>query len=564
MAQIHSILTLRSRKWSYRRIGRELGVHRDTVKRYVELAAQAGSDESLRSRNSADLPDRAYSENRPNPPTGSDDLSPSSAPAGSTNPRASVPLPGSLASPSDGQNRPNPPTGSDDLNPSSAPAGSSGPVSKCEPFREQILQAIEGGLSRQRIWQDLQIEHGFDGGYDCVKRFVRRLRVTTDLPFRRMECAPGEEAQIDFGTGAPIIGADGKRRRTHVLRVVLSHSRKAYSESLFRQTTEDFIRALENAFYHFGGVPKTLIPDNLKAAVIKADWFDPDLNPKIEEFCRHYGTVILPAKPRMARHKGKVEAGVKFVQSNALKGRTFASLAEQNRFLLDWEASVADTRIHGTTRKQVGKLFQDVERAALLPLPIDRFPFFHEAKRSVHRDGHVAVDKAYYSVPPEYLTREVWVRWDSRMVRIFDLRMHQITFHLTHLPGKFSTLPQHIAKEKISGVERGAAYLMNKASLIGSHATRWAESMLQERGIQGVRVLQGLVSLASRHGDKDVEQACEIAQSHGAYRLRVIRELIKRRGNKQEQFEFMDDHPIIRSLDDYEQFVKTAFLEANA
>ncbi|MBU0718793.1 MAG: DDE-type integrase/transposase/recombinase, partial [Planctomycetes bacterium] len=328
--------------------------------------------------------------------------------------------------------------------------------------------------------------------------------------------------------------------------------------------TEDFIRALENAFHHFGGVPKTLIPDNLKAAVIKADWFDPDLNPKIEEFCRHYGTVVLPAKPRMARHKGKVEAGVKFVQSNALKGRTFASLADQNRFLLDWEASVADTRIHGTTRKQVGKVFQDVERAALLPLPVDRFPFFHEAKRSVHRDGHVAVDKAYYSVPPEYLAREVWARWDSRMVRIFDLRMHQIAVHLTHQSGKFSTLPQHIAKEKISGVERGAAYLMNKASLIGSNATRWAESMLQERGIQGVRVLQGLLSLASRHGDKDVEQACEIAQSHGAYRLRVIRELIKRRGNKQEQFEFMDDHPIIRSLDDYEQFVQTAFLEANA
>ncbi len=122
----------------------------------------------------------------------------------------------------------------------------------------------------------------------------------------------------------------------------------------------------------------------------------------------------------------------------------------------------------------------------------------------------------------------------------------------------------HIAKEKISGVERGAAYLMNKASLIGSHSARWAESMLKERGIQGVRVLQGLLSLASRHGDQGVEQACEIAQSHGAYRLRVIRELIKRRGDKQEQFEFMDDHPIIRSMGDYEQFVQTAFQETSA
>ena len=144
---------------------------------------------------------------------------------------------------------------------------------------------------------------------------------------------------------------------------------------------DDFIRALENAFHHFGGVPKTLVPDNLKAAVIKADWFDPDLNPKIQEFCRHYDTVILPTKPRMARHKGKVEAGVKFVQSNALKGRTFTTLADQSRFLLDWEASVADTRIHGTTRKQVARVFQDVERAAVLPLPVERFRFFHERQR---------------------------------------------------------------------------------------------------------------------------------------------------------------------------------------
>ena len=551
MAQIHSILMLRSRHWSYRRIGRELGVHRETVKRYVELAAQGGSGESLRDLNSADPAARACFENRPNPPTGSDALNPTSAPAGSTSPHASASPPVSLGWPPDDQNRPNP------------PAGSSGPVSKCEPFRELILQGLEHGLSRQRIWQDLQVEHGFDGGYDCVKRFVRRLRGTTDLPFRRMECAPGEEAQIDFGTGAPIVGPDGKRRRTHVLRVVLSHSRKAYSESLFRQTTEDFVRALENAFWHFGGVPKTLVPDNLKAAVIKADWFDPDLNPKIQEFCRHYGAVLLPTKPRMPRHKGKVEASVKFVQSNGLKGRTFASLAEQNRFLVEWEASVADTRIHGTTRKQVGKVFQDVERAALLPLPVERFRFFHEAKRAVHRDGHVAVDKAYYSVPPEYLTRQVWVRWDSRMVHIFDLRMHQIAVHLRRSPGQFSTLPQHIAREKISGVERGAAYLLNKASYIGPHSTRWAESMLQERGIQGVRVLQGLLSLTSRHRDQDLEQACEIAQSHGAYRLRVIRELLKRRGNKQEQFEFIDDHPIIRSLGDYEQFVQTAFQEAN-
>jgi len=182
------------------------------------------------------------------------------------------------------QNRPSPPT------------GYSGPSSRCEPFREIIVEGLDRGLSVQRIWQDLRTEHGFEGGYDSVKRFVRRLRDSTPLPFRRMECDPGAEAQVDFGTGAPVTQPNGKRKRPHLFRIVLSHSRKAYSEVVYRQTTEAFIRCLENSFCHFGGVPKMLVVDNLKAAVIKADWFDPDLNPKIQAFAEHYGTVVLPTK----------------------------------------------------------------------------------------------------------------------------------------------------------------------------------------------------------------------------------------------------------------------------
>ena len=216
---------------------------------------------------------------------------------------------------------------------------------------------------------------------------------------------------------------------------MLSHSRKAYSEAVDRQTTENFIRCLENAFAHFGGVTKTLVIDNLRAAVSKADWYDPEINPKVQSFCLHYGTVILPTKPYTPRHKGKVERGIDYVQENALKGRTFSSLAEQNEFLLRWETSVADTRIHGTTRKQVAKLFAEIERATLQRVPLERFPLFHEAQRKVHRDGHVSVEKAYYSVPPEYVTRRVWVRWDSRLVRIFDHKMQQIALHTKREPG---------------------------------------------------------------------------------------------------------------------------------
>jgi transposase len=424
-----------------------------------------------------------------------------------------------------------------------------------------ILAYLEQGLTAQRIWQDLQNEHGFGDGYQSVQRFVRKLRSRTPLPFRRMECAPGEEAQVDFGTGAPVILPDGKRKRPHLFRIVLSHSRKAYSEVVYRQTAEAFIRCIENAFWYFGGVPKTLVVDNLKAAVLKADWFDPDVNPKIQAFAEHYGTVILPTRPRTPRHKGKIERQVGYAQSNALKGRTFTSLQEQNVHLLDWETRVADNRIHGTTRKQVAKVFAEVEQPMLSPLPMARFPSFREAQRMVNRDAHVEVDKAFYSVPPEYLARKVWVRWDARVVRIFNRHMQQIAMHVKGEAGRFRTHPEHIAPEKISGVERGTAWLMNKASRVGPHTTRWAESMLKHRGIQGVRVLVGLLSLAGRHACADVERACEVAQTHGAYRLRVIRALIKHNGHTQEQFEFIDEHPIIRRLSDYGDLVRNVFQE---
>jgi transposase len=421
-----------------------------------------------------------------------------------------------------------------------------------------ILAKLDQRLSAQRIWQDLVADHQFAAGYDSVKRFVRSLRFELPAPFRRMECAPGEQAQVDFGSGAPIIDADGKRRKTHVFRIVLSHSRKAYSEATTTQTTEDFIRALENALAHFGGVPRTLVIDNLKAAVAHPDWFDPELAPKIQSFCRHYGTVILPTKPYMPRHKGKVESGVKYVKNNALKGRTFASLEEQNRHLAHWEQAVADKRIHGTTKQQVGKIFAEVERSALLPLPVERFPCFSEARRVVGRDGHIEVAKAYYSVPPEYLGRTVWARWDTRLVRVFNHRWESIAVHVRHERGRFSTHGQHLHPHKISGLERGAGYLLGKASWIGPQTRQWAQAMLAARGIEGTRVLQGLVSLGQKHTSEALEKACETALSYGAFRLKTLRQLLSRSAPRQEPLPFIDEHPIIRPLDDYAQIVARA------
>jgi len=449
---------------------------------------------------------------------------------------------------------------------SSVPRGGkpAGRRSDCEPWREVILAKSRQGLSAKRIHQDLFGGSGAAVSYDSVRRFLRRLGKQGQLPFRRMESPPGEEAQVDFGKGAPIVSPEGKRRRSHLFRVVLSHSRKAYSEAAYRQTTEDFIRCLENAFWYFGGVPKILVIDNLRAAVKHPDWYDPELNPKLEAFSEHYGVVILPTKPYTPRHKGKVERGVGYAQDNGLKGHKFDSLEAENRHLLCWEETIADTRIHGTTKKQVGKVFAEVERPALQPLPQERFPFFHEAQRIVNRDGHVEVAKAYYSAPPEYLGRTVWVRWDARLVRLFNHRMESIAVHSRREPGRFSTHPQHIAAEKISGVERGAEWLLRKVRWIGPQTTRWAETMVKTRGIQGVRVLQGLVALTHRHPAEALEEACETAFSHQAFRLRILRQLLKRQADRQQQFDFAQEHPIIRPLAEYREWLGAALARSRA
>ncbi len=449
--------------------------------------------------------------------------------------------------------------------PSSATAPAAFSRSACASFRELIVEKLRAELSAQRIYQDLVSEQGYTGSYYSVRRFVKMLAAHTPLPFRRMECPPGFEAQVDYGTGAPVIGLDGKRRKTHVFRIVLSHSRKGYSEVSFRQTTDDFLSALENAFRHFGGVPQTIVVDNLKAAVQHPDWYDPELNPKLRDFCRHCGTVILPAKPCMARHKGKIERGVGYVKGNALKGRAFENLSAENEHLQSWEETVADTRIHGTTRQQVAQVFEEIERPALRPLPSERFPSFQEAQRIVSRDGHIEVARAYYSVPPEYLGRTVWVRWDARLVRVFNDRLAQIAVHARHEQGRFSTQARHIAREKISGLERGAKWLLQKVRLIGPQSSAWSEAMLTARGIEGTRVLLGLIALTKKHSSDVLEQACKTALSHGEFRLRALRALIVRQPQLvQAALPFLNEHPLIRPLEDYAQIVASALARKEA
>jgi len=173
----------------------------------------------------------------------------------------------------------------------------------------------------------------------------------------------------------------------------------------------------------------------------------------------------------------------------------------------------------------------------------------------VHRDGHVEVDKAYYSVPPEYLGRQLWVRWDERLVRVFNQRQELIASHVKRRPGSFSTLEAHLHSAKISQVERGAESLLGRARQLDAHIGEWAQAMLADRGIAGIRPLLGLLGLVKKFPVGIVAEACAAAHRHGAYRLRNVRQLAQRYQEEKEELPLLDDHPLIRPLAEYAQKV---------
>lgn len=442
------------------------------------------------------------------------------------------------------------PTGS---KPAKVIAGIAGTRSPAREHEAEIQKGLEAGLTAQRIWQDLVGEKGYSGSYQSIQRLAHRLKETDPKRVWRMECLPGEEAQVDFGSGYWLV-EHGRKRKTHVFRITLSFSRKSYSETVLRQDTETFLRCLENAFRYFGGVPATLNLDNLKAAVLSADWYDPELNPKLLEFARHYGVAIIPTRPYSPEHKGKIESAIKYVKNNALRGRTFSSLAALNEFLRRWEANVADLRIHGTTRQQVARRFAEQEKASLKELPDSLFPCYREGQRQVHRDSFIEVDRSYYHVPCEYIGREVWVRYDGRMVRVFNQRMELVASHV-HLPaGTFSAVLGAQGRPCVT-MEESQSYWSDRAARMGTHVRAWAEAIFELRGPIGLRVVQGLVALSRKHPSRDIDQACAKALSSGQWRLRELRTLLEQPSVFAPSFSFLESHPLIRDMDAYGAYV---------
>jgi transposase len=222
-----------------------------------------------------------------------------------------------------------------------------------EPFGDQVLAWHAQGVEGQAIWQLLVEQHGFGGSYSSVKRFLRRVAPPPPRATLRVEVDPGDEAQVDFGFGGLYRDPEADRlRRAWVFVMMLSCSRHQYAELVFDQSLATWLRLHRAAFEFFGGVPRRVVLDNLRAAIVHAALYDPDVQRSYREFAEHYGFLIAPCRPRTPEHKGKVEqGGVHYVKRNALAGRAFRDLHDGNRHLLRWCVETAGRRVDGTTKQ---------------------------------------------------------------------------------------------------------------------------------------------------------------------------------------------------------------------
>ena len=485
--------------WSYRRIERETGIRRETVSKYdserIDSAAKA--------------------------------------PADSVGPEPDL----------QAQNRPKRP-------PTPRPTR----VSQAQAFEAIIQDKIDQRLTAQRIYQDLVAEQDYSGSYDSIKRYVRKLKAKTPKLVARLHAAPGEEAQVDFGKAAPTL-KNSRYVRPWLFKMVLSYSRHSYEEVVWTQDVETFVRCHERAFTALGGVPKLIRLDNLKSGVLKANLFDPVLNPVYEAFAKHAGFAPLPCLPRKPEHKGKVESGVGYTKDNALKGKKFESLEEQNAHLRRWNKRWARTRIHGTTKKQVWALFSQVERQTLRPCPLKPFAFFKIGARKVQPDGHIEVARAYYSVPHKYLGQSVVVHFNTQWVKVLS-GSEVIAFHRTKTPGRFSTQKTHLPENKCLTTEAYKQWLLTTCRTIGEACHQWAAAALEQRQQLAFPAIQGVIRLKKKYTPAIIDQACSQALKLASSRYHTVALLCQDTEHEvaaKQQLSFLQEHDMIRPLEDYQK-----------
>ena len=530
--------------WSLRRIQRATGVRRETAATYLRAAGIAFRPPGKWGRAPAKPANEVITD--PETAKAADRISPdppAAKPANEVITDFGAELAGSVAPP---------PTAPPDCSPT---------ASACEPYRETIELGLSRGRNAMAIWQDLVDTCGFSASYQSVQRFVHKLHPSPSPEARVViETAAGEECQVDYGDGPMVRDpATGKYRRTRLFVMTLGYSRKSVRLLVFHSSSRIWAELHEKAFRRLTGVTRVVVLDNLREGVLAPDVYDPTLNPLYRDVLRHYGAVALPCRTADPDRKGKVESGVAHAQRTPLKGLRFETLEQAQSYLDHWEERWADTRIHGTTKRQVAAMFAE-ERPALLPLPIEPFRYYQFGERTVHLDGCVEVDAAYYSAPPGWIGRRVQVQWDSLHVRLLNPHTGELLREHLHQDRGKHRIPEEDRPKK---TPLGTLALLNRADRAGARIGAVCRTMHSEEGQTAVRRILGLLSLAKKHGAATVDDACAAALEAGACNYyRFVRRYLEH--NPQLPLSLRQVDPLIRQLTLYRDFIQNKTKESQA
>ena len=432
-----------------------------------------------------------------------------------------------------------------------APPGRAPRASTCEPYRELIVEALGRGRNAMAIWQDLVDDHGFPGRYASVRRFVVTLRDRPPVEARVViTTARGEEAQVDYGEGPMVRHPDtGKYRRTRLFVLTLGYSRKAVRFLLWRSSTRVWAELHERAFRRLGGTVRVVVLDNLKEGVLTPDVYDPALNPLYRDVLAHYGIVALPCRVGDPDRKGKVESGIGHTQKTPLQGLRFETLDAAQAYLDRWETRWADTRIHGTTKRQVAVMFAE-EQPALGPLPLEPFRYYQYGVRTVHLDGCVEVEAAYYGVPPGWIGRRVDVQWTGATVRVLHPTTGQLLREHLRAPRGWHQIND---ADRPARTPAKTLALLAAASRAGPSVGTICDHIHQHDGAAGVRRILGVLSLVKTHGPTVVEEAAMAALELGVPTYRFLKRYLDRRPSVPLTLRQVD--PLIRQLTLYRDLI---------
>jgi len=388
------------------------------------------------------------------------------------------------------------------------------------------------GVTLLLLWEEYREQHPDGVGYSwfCEIYQTWKGRLT---PTMRQTHIAGERMFVDYSGKTPhlVNPTTGELIPVELFVAVLGASNLTYAEATGSQSLADWIGSHNRAFAFFGGVAALTVSDNLKAGIIKACFYEPEVNRTYEDMARHYGTAILPARPNKPRDKAKVEVGVQIATRwiiAKLRNRTFFSLSELNEAIRGLVAQINDrvTRHLGASRRA---LFEEIERAALKPLPPEPYVFAQWKRCRAGIDYHVEIKPYFYSVPYTLMREKLWARYTQTTVEVF----HRDTRVATHprIPPdgrKHSTLPEHMPSSHRRFVDWTLERIKREAAAIGPSTSALVDIIMRERPHpeQGFRSCIGITRLAERYSGQRVEAACGRALEIRSRSLKSVKSIL--------------------------------------